>query len=234
MQIDSSRVSKSQIRREIKAVKEVIHFFESFYQDANKIPKAKAIEIGVYLNKSFIDFLLPIIKYDITTIKADDFDQFLEQRLIDLQHQPQDPMLLLNMMDENEAKITQLINACDNIGLNFFNKIYRFLDSQSIPLYGKSTLATAYDLCKWTALATAIYGAGVFFLPKNMTLYGTWKEYKEQTDAQQALHQTEDLALEELLKRQFGALKESEQAKPMIWEINDKKYQSLSLMRQAS
>lgn len=224
MKIDTSRVSKSHVLQEIKAVKEVIHFFESFYQDANKIPKAKAIEIGVYLNKSFLDFLLPIIKSDITAISADQFDQFLEKRLMDLQHQPQDPMLLLNMMDENEANIAELISACDNIGLNFFNKMYRFLDTQSIPLYGKSTLATAYDLCKWTALAGAVYSVGVFCLPKSMSLYGTWKEYKEQADQAAVASSPEDQTLEELLKHQFGAQKKAEQPKPMTWESNGKQY----------
>ncbi|MBV8661352.1 MAG: AAA family ATPase [Candidatus Dependentiae bacterium] len=176
---NDKKVSKSELLREIKDIKQIINTLYQFYSNTKQLSKDEAMIKGACFNIAFTDYLLPVFKNDITKINANDFDQIVIKRYKELLDNLSSIDQLLPMIEENEANLKLLIDAGENIGLTTFNKIYNYLDRTPLPFYGKSTFATMYDVAFWGGATALLYGVCIYSISKKSSIYGTWKETKE-------------------------------------------------------
>lgn len=167
IKLDTQKVSKSQLLLEIKEIKLLIATIADFY--TKQLDTDEAIIKGTFFNTAFIDYLLPVMQHDITTISVEQFDKAVSESFEQLITEFQDPSQLSFMIEQNEANIQSLIDASSNIGLTTFNKVYRFLDTKQVPFYGKSTFATALDATKLTAAIALVYTMGIYGLTTSET-----------------------------------------------------------------
>jgi AAA+ superfamily predicted ATPase len=179
MKFNAQKISKAQLLQEIQEIKEIISMLFEFY--SKNLEKDEAILKGTLFNTAFINYLLPIMQKDIAHLSADNFDkavaQTFEELITNLHSQDQLPA----MIEDNDANITLLIQACDNIGLTALNKVYRYLDTKQLPWYGKSTIATASDILFWGTMAAVATTFAIYVTPKDMKFpgidgtFGDWK-----------------------------------------------------------
>ncbi len=168
MKFDATKVSKSALLEEIKIIKEMIETISHFY--TTSLHKDEAILQGTLFNAAFMSYLLPVITQDIREIKAEDFDKIVSQNFEQFVSNMTSEENLHLLIEENEKNIHTLIQACDTIGLNYFNKIYRFLDTKQIPWYGKSTLATGYDIAYWSTAAAVAGMLAIYVMPQSLKI----------------------------------------------------------------
>lgn len=180
--LNSQKVSKTELLREIKDIKHIIKTLYQFYSDTKQLSKDEAMVKGTCFNIAFAHYLLPIFKNDITKINADDFDKTVIEKYKDLINNLTSLDQLIPMIEKNEANLKLLIDAGENIGLTTFNKIYNYLDRTPLPWYGKSTFATMRDAAFWGGSAALLYSVCVYSLSKESSIYGTWKEYVASTN----------------------------------------------------
>ncbi len=169
----NNQETKSQVLFNIKNIKLIIQKLFTVYttQITNK---EESIFIGTCYNIAFIEYLLPVFQNDITTINVETLATFIETN-IDRIMDTNEP--LIAMIENNETNITLLMKSSDSVGLSTLNKVYRYLDTKPLPWYGKSTLATAYDVALWSSAALLGYSTITYGLSKNSPIYGCqdWK-----------------------------------------------------------
>ena len=177
IKLNQQQTPKKQILQEIKEIKHIIQFIFDFY--TKQLSKDEAIVKGTFFNAAFMSYLLPVFKNDITEISAENFDKTITQKFDELINDSQNHDQLPFIIQENKINLELLKEAGDNVGLSTLHKIYRFLDTKSLPLYGKSTLATIQDVAFWGGCGLVAYSIGLYALPRKSSIYGTWKEHKD-------------------------------------------------------
>lgn len=155
IQFHEQSLSKSQLLYNIKNIKEIIEELTNIY--TKDMSQDRGIETGTIFNAAILMYLLPVIQKNVKLLNAHDFDQAITENFELLIKDLTTAEQMNALIEKNNRDIEYLKIACEDIGLSYFNKLYRFLDTQTLPIYGKSTLATINDLAFWTTLGVAAY-----------------------------------------------------------------------------
>lgn len=177
LKINTQKISKNQLLQEIKCLKQNIDNICQYF--SQNFPKKESIFLITSCNTVFISYLLPAIQNDITTINVDNFQEYLEKNMGATGNKLTDFEQLAIMLDTNEKDLQALMTATDLIGFSILNRIYHYLDTTPLPWYGRSTTTAAKDLALWGSAAALIYTIGIYSLPKDLPIPGTWKEYRD-------------------------------------------------------
>ncbi|MBP6869787.1 AAA family ATPase [Candidatus Babeliales bacterium] len=167
IKFDHQKISKSELLAEIKEIKFIIQSIYEFY--TTQMDKDEAIVKGTCFNTAFINYLLPIIQSDINNLNADTFDKSVAENFETIIKNLEDLDQIPLMIEKNKADLKLLGQASDNIGLNTFNKIYRYLDTKALPISGKSTFATLEDIAFWSAAGFTVYNLAIWGLTTEST-----------------------------------------------------------------
>ncbi|MDP3788479.1 MAG: ATP-binding protein [Candidatus Chromulinivorax sp.] len=174
LKFDSNKISKAQLLEEIKYVKHNIKNIYTYF--TTKFSKYESIILMTCYNAIFIEYLLLIFKNNISDINAEKFQIYIEKNIENIATKLQDPMQLPVAIENNTTNLQLLMHSSENIGLSTLNRLYNYLDTVPLPLYGKSTIATAKDVTLWGGAALLIYSMAIYGLPKDSPIYGTnWK-----------------------------------------------------------
>lgn len=172
-------VSKSEFLAEIKIMKDVVAQIQEFY--TTQLAPGDDIVQGLCFNKALIQYLLPVMKKSITTLKVEALDKHIMEQVKEfktfaesLQNNPIEK--ITKQLNANRQDLEKMINICDNIGLTTLNKMYRDLADKPLPLYGKSAIATAQDIAFWGTAGVATYCMMTYGLPASTPIWGTAKE----------------------------------------------------------
>ncbi|HSW75845.1 MAG TPA: AAA family ATPase [Candidatus Saccharimonadales bacterium] len=93
----------------------------------------------IIINNVLIDYLLSVIKNDITQIEASKIHECLFKKA----KQDLSPEVLFALAEKNQENIAKLINATDNVGLRWYNHAYRGIQKYNPTLIAKGALITA-------------------------------------------------------------------------------------------
>lgn len=176
IKFDDKTISKSQLLQEIKEIKILIQSVFEYYTKG-LTDKDEAIAVGTCFNTAFINYLLPIFQNDIRTMNVEEFKIFVSKNSEQLMMNLQNPTQLATMIETNDANLKLLMSSGDVVGLSNFNKFYRYLETKPLPWYGKSTIDTAKDIALWGSAALIVYTTALYFIPREFSIPGTWKEY---------------------------------------------------------
>lgn len=127
---DAKNISKAQLLLEIQDIKQLIRSLADIYTKELEINEA--IIKGILFNTAFINYLLPIIQDDITTIRLENFYHSIKQKIEELTNNNLDATTLFFMFQKNDKNVTTLIDASSSIELTTFDKIYRYLESKPL------------------------------------------------------------------------------------------------------
>jgi|GEM_PF-845787 len=180
IKFDNKKASKKYILQEIKEIKHIIQFISDFY--TKQLSKDEVIVKGTFFNAAFMNYLLPLFRGNITEISAENFDKAVMQNFDEFMNSSQSQDELFFMIQENTINLELLKEAGDNVGLSMIHKAYRFLDTKPLPLYGKSTISAVQDVAFWGACGLVAYSIPLYVIPRNTSIYGTWKEYTAESD----------------------------------------------------
>lgn len=167
--IDTNITSKSEILEQIRMIKKLIESFALNSQAEMQNGSYMIIQEGLIFNQACCDYLLPIFYDNINKLNIESFNTSIMQAFKNFNGQSL-TISLEEQIEKNKKQVAQLITASENIGLSSLNKLYRYLDRQPLPITGKSTFATAYDIGKLTAIGLAAYATTLYLIPNNMDL----------------------------------------------------------------
>jgi len=157
---NAEKSSKSQILEEIKSIK-------SFIQDVSKNYPSMQIEdaiiTGTFINNMSIQYLMPILLNDITEISSADFQNILMNFFNGTD--PEIDKSIQEIMLENEKDIKKLLDASVNVGLTSFNKMFRYIQDEPLPLIGKPLFSTAKQCTLYAGFAFAAYAFYTYITP---------------------------------------------------------------------
>jgi ATP-dependent Zn protease len=169
IKIDTSKISKSQLLEQIRHIQEMIQSFSQISIAAMQNGSYDIIEQGMSFNEGCIDYLLPIFTNEITSINAENFNAAIMRKFKNFNELTNNTPIE-QQIENGQKQIDQLIVASENVGLSIFNKVYRYLDRQPLPISGKSTFSTMYDLGMLSMLGLAAYGMTIYLTPKDLSI----------------------------------------------------------------
>jgi SpoVK/Ycf46/Vps4 family AAA+-type ATPase len=161
---------KSEVLHNIKNIKHIIQNIFTYYT-TQLTDKGQSMSVGTCYNTAFIEYLLPVFQNDIKTISVENFTTALENNIERILNnlESNDEQLFV-MIETNEANLKLLMTAGDNVGLSMFNKFYRYLESQPLPVTGQPTLTTLGNVAYWGGMGLLVYGVGAFAVPKDFKI----------------------------------------------------------------
>ena len=202
IKFNHTKISKSQLLAEIKDIKSIIQTIFQFY--TTNMEKGEAILVGTCFNTAFINHLLPIITKNVHDLNVENFDKSVSQDFENIKNSLQDLEQIPLMIKDNNDRLQLLAQASDTIGLTLFNKIYRYLDTNTLPFYGKSTIEAVKDVAYWGSISFIVYTLAIYFTKRDLPIYWTSKKYTPEADSA-------TLELEKQMKSdEFNNLSESE------------------------
>lgn len=167
IKFNNEKISKSHLLAEIKEIKAIIQTIFEFY--TTQIEKDEAIFMATCFNTAFINYLLPTIKNNLIDLNVESFDKSVAQDFEAIKNKLKNIEQIPGMIKENQEKLKLLAQASDNIGLTMVNKLYRYLDTKTLPWYGKTTIETAKDVAFWGAIGLATYSIGIYSFTESTT-----------------------------------------------------------------
>lgn len=165
IKINKQKTDKSSLLEHIKRIKEVIEAFIAMSAIQQQKTPGMMIEKIIYFNNACIHYLLDTLNQDFNDLNVEKFDKIVMNKFIELMQEQINPMELL---EKNNRLLEKLIHTADNVGLSAFNKLYRFLDRHPLPITGKSTFSTMYDLATISLIGLATYGIGMYMIPDDV------------------------------------------------------------------
>ena len=169
LKIDANKTSKSQLFEQVKQIKNLLESFSQLSNAAMQNGSYAIIEQGIAFNQAAIDYLLPVLTNDINALNAENFNDAIVQAFEKIRT-VQATTPIDQQIEQNQKRIDELIDASENIGLSTFNKIYRYLDRKPLPITGKSTFSTMYDVGMLSLIGLTAYGMAVYLTPKDLNI----------------------------------------------------------------
>lgn len=205
IKFNDKKISKADLLNQIKEIKAIVQTIFEFY--TTQIEQDEAIFMATCFNTAFINYFLPTIQNDITDLNVNNFDKSVAQNFELIKNELKDINQIKILIEKNQEKLKLLTQVSDNIGLTTLNKIYRYLDTKTLPWYGKTTIATAKDIAFWSTIGLAAYTIGVYWMPRDSIIYGTSKKYNPSDFQEQDTTKNSPL---KVLEQKFKELKEQQ------------------------
>lgn len=166
IKFDSTKISKKELLKEIDEIKSVIIFYNNLYTTEQAIFQGSIT--GIIFNKVCIDYLLPLLKNDISTMSCESFDNYIAAYYRQCQQNVARDVDSINTINiENHMRIEELKIATDNVGLTFCNKTFRYLQDVPMSLTGVPLMTTIKNTAFGLSLGALIYTIATYAAPKD-------------------------------------------------------------------
>lgn len=137
---DEKKITKKELLQEIKGVKAQI---EQVYLHLSSLPTPDALGCYIFMNKGFLDYLLPCIKNDISLLNAESFALFASEIFNPESswNAEYEKLSEEEVAYNNQKDCAELMIASEQVGLTSFNKAFRsFQDTPVISNYSAMSL----------------------------------------------------------------------------------------------
>lgn len=166
VKFDTTKGLKKEILENVGNVKATIESLFTIYTTQEAFPEN--FITGVAMNKSCMDYLLPCLYNDISSISIDTFNTYInEQFMIHKEQMIQNFKLVGQYNKANHLKIQELRVATDNVGLTSFNKAFRYFQDVPMSLTGVPLMTTAQNTAFGLSLAALVYTIATYMAPRD-------------------------------------------------------------------
>lgn len=166
VKFDTTKGLKKEILENVGAVKATLESLFTIYTTQEAFPDN--FISGVAINKSCMDYLLPCLYNDISSISLDTFNSYInEQYMINKEQMSENGKLIGQYNKANRLKIQELRVATDNVGLTSFNKAFRYFQDVPMSLTGVPLMTTAQNTAFGLSLATLAYMIATYAAPRD-------------------------------------------------------------------
>lgn len=164
IKFDTTKGLKKEILKEIDGIKTTIETLFNVYTTEQAF--SQGFINGIVINKMSIDYVLPCLLKDITTISMNEFDKRIAAQYPEhFDKITENYDFLKKINDENHLRIQELRIAADNVGLTTCNKAFRYFQDVPMSLTGVPLMTTAQNTAFGLSLAALIYTIAVYTVP---------------------------------------------------------------------